>query len=284
VSDATPTSVNAAEIGNWNAKTGLTWVQYQDQLDRLIAPLGDRAMAVLAPESGETILDIGCGCGQTTPDLAHRVTGTGAVTGVDVSGPMLEAARARPVDAGACRPEFLQYDAQTEDLGQGRFDAIYSRFGVMFFDDPTAAFANLARALKSKGRLAFVCWRLFQNNPWLRDPLVAASPFLPPRPMADPIAPGPFAFADADRVRKILADAGFEAVSVDPFDTSIGGLSVEETVDLASYVGPLAPILRDNPGLKPVVTEAVTQSTLRHATADGVMMPAAVWIVQARKP
>ena len=283
MSEPTPTSANAAQIDNWNAKAGLTWVRYQDQLDRQIAPLGLKAMEALAPASGEVVLDIGCGCGQTTLDLAERVTGAGAVTGVDISAPMLEVARARPVPAKACKPEFLQSDAQTADLGQGQFDAIFSRFGVMFFADPTAAFTNLRAALKPGGRLAFVCWRPFQDNPWMRDPLVAALPFLPPMPAADPNAPGPFAFADADRVRAILTDAGFEAVTVEPFDASIGGSSIAQTVELAFKVGPLATVLRDNPGLVPVVTEAVTKAVSQHDTPGGVMMPAAVWIVQARK-
>jgi len=282
LSETETVSTNAAQIDYWNATAGPTWAQYQEQLDRQIEPLGLEAIRALAPAAGERVLDVGCGCGQTTFALAERVGAQGGVTGVDISAPMLVVARGRPVPAGAARPVFLQVDAQTSDLGEGVFDAVFSRFGVMFFSDPVAAFSNIRKALKPDGRLAFVCWRPLQENLWMRTPLEAARPFLPPPEPIDPTAPGPFAFADPERVRAILTEAGFGSVRLHAFNTSIGGLNLEESVELAFRVGPLGAALRESPRLAPVVADAVRQALSQYESPSGVLMPAAVWIVQAQ--
>lgn len=272
---------NAAQIDYWNATAGQTWARFQEQLDRQIEPLGLEAMRALAPRPGERILDVGCGCGQTTLELATRVTASGVVVGADISVPMLEVARARPAPRGGATPDFRQLDVQSGELGEGVFDAVFSRFGVMFFSDPVAAFKNLRKALKPEGRLAFVCWRPFQENLWMRAPMEAAQSFLPPSQPTDPTAPGPFAFADAGRVRSILLDAGFSDVTIQAFNTSIGGSSLELTVDLAFRVGPLGAALRERPDLAPTVSEAVKAALSAFETPSGVLMPAAVWIIQA---
>jgi len=167
-------------------------------------------------------------------------------------------------------------------LGTAEYDAVYSRFGVMFFSDPVAAFTNVRRALKPEGRLAFVCWRPFRENLWMRVPMEAAQSLLPPSPPTDPLAPGPFAFADRDRVQSILEEAGFLDVAIGGFDTSIGGSTLDQTVDLAFRVGPLGAALRERPDLAPSVTGAVRSALATFETPAGVLMPAAVWIVQAR--
>lgn len=273
---------NHDQIDYWNAVAGRTWATYQVQLDRQIEPLGLEAMRALAPVAGELILDVGCGCGQTTAELARRVTDAGGVTGVDISAPMLEVAKARRVPAGSAQPQFLELDAQTADVGQGVFDGVFSRFGVMFFGDPKAAFENLRRSLRTGGRLAFVCWRPFEENLWMSVPLEAARPFLPPAPQMDPTAPGPFAFASADRINSILSDAGFSDVTLHAFNTSIGGSTLDQTVDLTFRVGPLGAALRDDPGLQPTVAAAVRKAVSAYETPDGIFMPASVWIVTAR--
>lgn len=275
-------AANAAQINYWNATAGQTWARHQAQLDRQIEPLGLEALRALGAQAGERVLDVGCGCGQTTLELAERVGATGAVTGVDISSPMLAIAQARPVPEGATQPRFLECDAQTADLGQGQFDAVFSRFGVMFFSDPVAAFANLRKALISNGRLTFVCWRPFQENVWMQAPMEAALPFLPASPPMDPTAPGPFAFANPDRVRSILSEAGFSDVTLHAFNTSIGGSSLEQTVDLAFRVGPLGAVLREHPDLAPNVAGAVKEALAAYETPSGVLMPAAVWIVTAQ--
>jgi SAM-dependent methyltransferase len=273
-------AANAAQIDYWNAQAGDTWARFQDRLDRQLDPLGLAAIEALGPRTGEQILDIGCGCGHSTLQLAARVWPGGEAVGVDISRPMLDVAERRAT-SGA---RFLERDAQTDDLGAGAFDAVFSRFGVMFFSDPAAAFANIRKALKPGGRLAFVCWRPYEDNPWMREPMEAAQRYLPPSEPRDPIAPGPFAFADADRVRSILKDAGFIGVSMDPFDARIGGGTVDESLELAFKVGPLGAALRENPQYADQVRDAVRAAMTPYDTPSGLRMPAAVWIVTARNP
>jgi SAM-dependent methyltransferase len=282
MSQATVSSVNAEQLEFWNSAGGEAWAQHQEQLDRLIAPLGLEALRALAVEQGERLVDIGCGCGQTTLDLAARVGAGGRVLGIDISTPMLEVARRRPPPESGAQPEFRLLDAQSGDLGRNVFDAAFSRFGVMFFSDPVAAFANIRGSLKANGRLGFVCWRPLAENPWIQAPLHAAVDFLPPQPPADPLAPGPFAFADAGRVRSLLLDAGFGPVTIEPFDTHIGGGDIEQTLKLAIRIGPLGSVLRENPQLRDRAADAVRKVLTHYATPQGVMMPAAVWIVLAR--
>lgn len=277
-------ATNADQIAYWNAIAGQVWARYQTQLDRQIEPLGLEAMRALAPQPGEAILDVGCGCGQTTLELARRVGPGGRVLGVDISELMLEVARHRPRPQPDLAVSFQNADAQAADLGDGVFDGVFSRFGVMFFSDPPAAFANIRRAMKPDGRLAFVCWRPLAENPWMSAPLAAARDLLPPQPPPDPTAPGPFAFANPERVRMILAAAGLARIEIRSFDFAIGGGALEETVDLSLHVGPLSLALRETPALKEPVAAAVRNALAPFEGRDGVMrMPAGVWIVTARR-
>jgi SAM-dependent methyltransferase len=276
-------SPNAAQVDYWNAAAGATWAKYHDLLDRQIAPLGLESLRVLAPAAGERVLDIGCGCGHTTVDLATRVGRAGVAVGIDISAPMLEIARRRVLPDSAGRVEFLQIDAQIADLGQGTFDAVYSRFGVMFFADPVTAFTNVRRSLRSGGRLGFICWRALAANPWMNEPLEAARPFLPPLAAPDPTAPGPFAFANDDRVRAILSDSGFAEIEIRAFNTEIGGGDLDETLELTLSIGPLGAALRDNPSHKDRLTGPVGALLARYVTRRGVMMPASVWLASARR-
>jgi SAM-dependent methyltransferase len=197
---------------------------------------------------------------------------------------MLEIGRARPASQGLAAVAFREADAQQDDLGQGQWDGVFSRFGVMFFSDPVAAFANLRRSLRSGGRLAFVCWRPFVENDWMRVPMMAALPLLSPPAPADPTAPGPFAFADPERVMGILQGAGFTDLSITPFDTRIGGSGLDQTVALTLKVGPLGSALRESPDLAQPVASAVRAALEPYDTPEGVLMPAAVWLVSARAP
>lgn len=275
-------SLNSAQIDYWNATAGQTWAQLQTELDAQIEPLGLEALRVLAPVTGEHIVDIGCGCGQTSLDLAARVGPSGGVVGVDISIPMLAIARQRSLPIAVRRPDFRQLDAQSEDLGQGVFDAAFSRFGVMFFSEPVTAFANIRASLKPGSRLGFVCWRALNENPWMKAPMDAALPFIPPIAPSDPTLPGPFAFADANRIRNILSEAGFGSLAINPFDTRIGGADLEQTVALGLKVGPLGAAVREHPEYADRVRSAVRDSLSQFLTPNGVRMPAAVWIVLAR--
>jgi SAM-dependent methyltransferase len=205
------------------------------------------------------------------------------VLGADISRTLLELARHRA--EGMRGVDFVEADAQTHAFEAARFDAVFSRFGVMFFADPKAAFANLRRALKPGGRLAFVCWRSPAENPVMVLPMQAALPLLPePPPQPEPNAPGPFAFADPDRVRGILEAAGFDAIQVEPHDEKIGSGDLETALGLALRVGPLGSVVRENPALAPKITDAVRAALAPHAGPDGVKLASATWIVTARAP
>jgi SAM-dependent methyltransferase len=277
---------NASQIEHWNGAAGETWVKLQARLDVQLAPLGRRAMDQAAIRPGEAILDIGCGTGQTTLELAERVGGSGTVLGVDISGPMLDLARRRSAAAGLAQARFEQGDAQTQRFAQGSFDLVFSRFGVMFFADPVAAFGNLRRALRRQGRLVFVCWRQARDNEWVTVPMAATFQHLPRPPAPEPGAPGEFAFADRDRVQAILVAAGFADVRIEKSDEPIGGMSLDVSVDTTLNMGPVAAALRE-PGSaekRQAVEAAVRQALAPFAGPNGVRMGSAVWIVEGVNP
>ncbi len=273
---------NAAQADYWNAAAGATWAELQAPLDRQLAPLGHSAMADLAPRAGERILDIGCGAGETSLELAAIVTPGGQVTGADISRTLLEVARRRAADLAGV--SFIEADAQTWPFEAGAFDAVFSRFGVMFFADPVAAFRNLLRALKPGGRLAFVCWRPPAENPIMALPMAVAAPFLPPAAPPVPGAPGPFAFADAERVRDILTEAGFTDFKAAPHDEKVGSGDLDTVVALALKVGPLGGMLREAPDKRDTVIAAVREALAAHNGPDGVKLDSGTWIVTARAP
>jgi SAM-dependent methyltransferase len=276
-------AANAAQVAYWNETAGRTWADFQDPIDRQIRPLGLAAMQRLAPAPGEQVVDVGCGCGDTSLELARRVGPEGGVLGLDISAPMLEVARGRAEAAGAHNLAFREADAQTAALPGGR-DAVFSRFGVMFFADPEAAFANLRRSLRPGGRLAFVCWRPLPENLWIHLPAEAAAGLVPPAPPPEPGTPGPFAFADPDRVRRILAEAGFTGIEISPHDEAIGGLDLEGTVGMSVWRGPLGAILRERPDLAPILRERVREAVRPWLRDGAVYMPSATWLVSARNP
>lgn len=277
-----PETANAAQAEYWNAQAGPTWAEQQAPLDRQLQPLGRRGMEALALQPGERVLDVGCGAGATTLELAAAAAPGGEAVGIDISRPLLDVARRRA--AGASGVRFLEGDAQTYPFEPGSFDAVFSRFGVMFFADPPAAFASLRRALRPGGRLAFVCWRAMSENPIIALPMQAASRRLTPPPPPEPGAPGPFAFADPDRVRAILSAAGLEEVALTPHDEKIGSGDLSTTLALALRVGPLGGLLRENPDKRDVVIETVREALAAHEGPEGVKLGSATWIVTARAP
>ncbi|HEY5105762.1 MAG TPA: methyltransferase domain-containing protein [Caulobacteraceae bacterium] len=278
-----PTSENADQIAFWNAASGETWVKFQRSLDLELAPLGRAAIDALAPRRGERIIDVGCGCGQTTLELARRLGEKGAITGIDVSGPMLRVAEATARGASLAQARFVEADAQTFAFPQAAADAAFSRFGVMFFADPVAAFTNLRAALAPGGRLAFICWRDISENPFMTLPFEAAAHLLgEPQPATDPSAPGPFAFADPDRLHTILAAAGFTHIDLRPHDDRIGSGDLDQSTEVSLRMGPLGRALREQPHLVPAAREAVREALTPHLTANGVLIASASWIVTAR--
>jgi SAM-dependent methyltransferase len=281
------TAFNDEQRLYWNSDAGRAWVRRQERLDRQIAPHGERALAAAAPRTGERVLDVGCGCGATTLELARRVEARGFATGLDLSGPMLERARQRAAEAGLGNVEFRQDDAQTARPGEP-VDLVFSRFGVMFFADPAAAFANLAAALRPGGRLAFVCWQGVMKNPWVTIPMGAVAAHLPLPAPPPPGTPGPFAFGDADRVRGILDEAGFGGIEIEGAEIpmSPGGGDLEDAVDLYLEIGPVAALLREHPdgaALAPKVADAIRSALAPLVRGDELALGSAAWIVTARR-
>lgn len=278
---------NAEQITYWN-ETGTKWVQLHDLLDAQLQSLGRRTMDAAGLGTGQRVLDVGCGCGATSLDLARRVGPTGTVTGIDISSVMLGRARARATEAGAANLHFENADAQTHAFAPASFERVFSRFGVMFFSDPRAAFANLRSSLAAGGCLGFVCWRAMAENPWLLLPTMAAASHLPlpPPPPAD--APGPFAFADAERVRSILAAAGFDDIACTAIDETLavaGGADLDQSVSFLMQFGPAAPLIRDaDAAVQEIIRDAVRAALMPFRTTDGVRVPAAAWIFTARRP
>jgi SAM-dependent methyltransferase len=280
--DTIAASPNADQVTYWNATAGTTWASFQQRLDAQLGPLGAKAIEKLAPKSGETILDIGCGSGHTTRDLARRVGASGRVIAADISKPMLDVATREAASAGLHNIELIEADAQTYPFEPNSFDALFSRFGVMFFSDPTAAFKNLIEALKPGRRLAFVCWRKLSENEWMHVPVAAAMQHLPPQPNADPEAPGPYAFADPERVKRILGEAGFSDIALTPHDDTINLGTLDEAVEQAVRIRPLGRLLNENMHAIDPVMETLRETLSAYNKGDGVALGAAVWIVSAR--
>ena len=279
----TPSPPNVDQIGHWNDAMGKTWAMLHDRLDRQLDPIGREAMQRASFETGDEVLDVGCGCGETTLEIAGKV---GRITGLDASAMLLDIAREAAKAKAIANISFVQGDGQVWRAPRP-VDVLFSRFGVMFFEDPAAAFANLRASLKPGGRLAFACWRQPKENLWLALPMQATQHLLPALPPSDPHAPGPFAFADKDRLAGILAGAGFTDVAIEPLDLRTGGDSLEESVFIALRVGQLGGALREI-GASEELKRRV-EATLREALAsyveDGVVkLPAAAWIVSGRNP
>jgi SAM-dependent methyltransferase len=281
---------NDEQIAYWNEQAGPKWVELQERIDAQVEPLGLVAMDRLAPAAGEHVLDVGCGCGTTSLALAGRVGPAGRVTGVDVSAPMLARARERARASGVTTARFVEADAAAHSFAPASVDGVFSRFGVMFFADPPRAFANLRAAGRPGARLAFVCWQSLMANEWVRVAIEAAAPLVPlPAPPA-PGTPGPFQLADRDRVRAILAEAGWSDVAVDPFETTLGvggSEDLDEAVDFLLRIGPLARVLGeipDRPDLRDAVADALRERLARVHGPGGVRLGAATWIVAARAP
>jgi SAM-dependent methyltransferase len=281
-----PNGPNAEQIEYWNEQGGPKWVALQSLIDGQIEPLGRVAMDRGDISEGKRVLDVGCGCGGAALEIARRVGKSGQVTGIDISRPMLERARDAAAEAGLTNVRFEEADAQTVTFAAAGYEVVFSRFGVMFFADPTAAFANLRSALRGGARLSFVCWQASHENPWMMVPMVAALQHIPPPPIPPPDAPGPFSFADPDRVRGILGGAGFEDIHLDPIreTLTVGGTgSLEAAVDFLLQIGPTARVLRESdPALTPKVAASVREALEPYHTDQGLRMPSAAWLVTAR--
>src|SRR5271155_1411474 len=260
---------NAAQAEYWNSVAGRRWTDRQEEQDLVLRPVSDRLIAAAGAKPGQRIIDVGCGCGDTTIAFAAPGIPGGEVLGLDVSEPMLARARERAPKSLPAR--FVLADATVYEFEREWADLAVSRFGVMFFADPARSFANLRRGLKPGARLVFACWREAKQNPWMMIPLREAKKHAPPLPETNPEDPGPFAFADEARVRRVLSNAGFADIAVTPQDLEID-------------VG-LAPPTR-LPAGQPEAVRTAAAADIRKALAErakgnSVLLGAAIWMVTA---
>lgn len=276
-----------AQAAYWAGAGGESWLKGAARTEAALAPLGDHAIAAAAARPGERVIDIGCGTGPTTLALARAVAPGGSVLGCDLSSLLIDEAWRRVLAAGLGNLRFAAGDASTFAFEPAAADLLFSRFGVMFFGDPAAAFGHLRGALKPGGRLVFLVWRPFKENGWAFVPFAAAGPLLPQMPRPAPDEPGPFSFGDPARPRALLTQAGFGDIAVDPIDGTValsrGGL--DEAVEAALELGPLRRLLADvQADVRVRAVEAVRAALAKHLTPQGISLPAACWLITARNP
>jgi SAM-dependent methyltransferase len=283
---ATSDKVNQAQREYWAKEGPRQYQDYGDTNESLFAPFGQAMLDAARLQPSESVLDVGCGSGTSTIEGAERVAPSGRVVGVDISAAMLEPARRRVADAGLDNVEFLQADAQVHPFGEGTFDAVISRFGMMFFEDPQAAFANLASAIRPGGRLVFVCWQHPLKSEWVATALGALVTLLGRVPdLGPPGAPGPFAFDDGDRLTRLLTAGGFHEVTVASVTRPVSiGHELDDAVGFVMSLPQSQQVFAGAP--EDAVAAAVT--TLRaaytpYAGARGVVMDAAAWLVSAHR-
>ena len=273
---------NEAQATHWNSDAATRWIEDRERYDAMLGGFGARVLERAAPTGSEAVVDIGCGTGTLTRAAARLIPG-GSVLGLDVSAPMIDHARSLASAEGVTNVEFRVTDVQTGILAP--FDVGVSRFGVMFFDDPVAAFANLRASLRPSGRVVFVCWKAFADNDWMLVPGAAIASVAPPIVPSEPDAPGPFAFGDPDRIRDILARAGFVAVDVTAVDGPMllgGPGGIDDAVRFATRTS-LARRLLEHASTETVAAarDAVRTALEPHVTDSGVELSAAVWLVAA---
>ena len=272
----------------WSGKGGDNWVEHQASMDHMLGPLGDRAIDRLDPATGESILDIGCGTGSTTLAIAERVGSTGSVTGADISTPMLALAGQRAKDAEYEHVRFENVDVQSHAFGPERFDAAFSRFGVMFFEQPADAFTNVFNTLGKHGRLAFVCWQSPAKNPWQSMAAEALGSLVELPPPAPERAPGPFAFQEADYVCDILSKAGFAAIELSNHEQTLEmypGMGLTETVEAYMSINPaLRATIAEMPEEKRTrVVDALVDTFRPYHSDRGLVLESAISLVTAGK-
>ena len=280
---ATPEEINADMLAFWNGQGGKTWVTRQTHTDTTLAPVTEALVAFAAPRIGEHVLDIGCGCGGPTLEVARAVGSSGRISALDISGPMLAEGKERAKAAGITNISWLQADPAIIDLD--KYDLLISAFGTMFFGDPVEAFANIRRAANPEARMAVVCWRSLTENPWIEVPMNAVARHLPPRPKPAPHAPGMFAFADPERVTEVLGKSGWTPPQFTKLDLDLdiaAGRGLEEAVIQSTQIGAVNSWLRNQP--EEIVSAAIASlrdALLPYADGNSVRLPGAMWLISS---
>jgi SAM-dependent methyltransferase len=273
---------NTEQAEAWNTEEGLHWAAQQDRYDALNAAFTEPLLDAATIRDTDVVLDVGCGNGQTTREAARRAS-RGRAVGFDLSAPMLDRARATAAAEGVANVSFEQGDAQVHPFDPGAFDVAMSRFGVMFFSDPVAAFANIGGAIRPGGRLAVLVWQDMANNEWIMTSAGAALEHVPMPDLGAPGAPGPFSLADPDRIRKVLDSAGYRDVEISPVEKPMRlGDDADDAVTFLRGTG-LARALFDkaDPASAERALQAVTEALRPHEEPDGVRLNGAAWLVVA---
>ncbi|HZD69092.1 MAG TPA: class I SAM-dependent methyltransferase [Actinomycetes bacterium] len=276
---------NEDQAQYWNGPEAGHWLVHEHRYERMLAPFTRVVLGAAAVTRTDRVVDIGCGTGSTTC-AAARAACDGQALGVDISAPLLQWAKQRAQQDGLTNVCFEHGDAQTHRLAPGGFDVAISRFGVMFFSDPPAAFANIARGPRPGGRLVFVCWQNLVANEWITVPGLAAAQLVPLPPLDDPGNPGPFSLGDRHRLEAILDAAGLVDAAIEPVAEPLWlGRDVVDTVEFFKATGIGKTLLQ---GVDAVtasrVTEALQAALEPHLTSDGVWLGSQAWLVTARTP
>jgi SAM-dependent methyltransferase len=264
---------------HWNGVAGSAWVEEQELLDRMFRPLEE--LLVDAVASGHRVLDVGCGAGGTTLAVARRLGANGHCVGIDISDPMVAAARAR-AERDDVPASFIRADIQTHPFDRADFDMIMSRFGVMFFSDPVMAFANLRNAARDDAEMRFIAWRSAAENPFMTTAERAAAPLVPNIPVRQSDSPGPFGFADRHRVAAILDESGWADVDIQAIDVNCT-LPEKDLVRFFTRLGPLGLVFGGvDERTRSQVIETVRPAFDPFVHGPEVRYTAACWMVSAR--
>lgn len=275
--------INQEQKEFWNEKKGKIWVSLESNIDKMLGPLGHHAIKILNPKSGEKILDIGCGTGSTSQSLSKLVGENGLITGIDISEPILRFAKNQLENRNIKNIDFIQEDAQTFNLSNFNYDAIFSRFGIMFFEDPFFAFKNIKKSLNSRGRITFICWSNREENDWITLSSKVASQFLELPPKNNPREPGPFAFEEYSYIKEILTKSGWKNINIKNHkENIIVGKTLDHAAAFLSKMGPMSvPFENSNEKTKAKVIEALKECYSKYLIPKGVEFHFSTWIVSA---
>ncbi len=284
---AEETIANTAQREYWNTVAGPRWVGLEGFVERRVRAVNDLLLKHSAAAAGERALEIGCGTGAFTVPLAEAVGAHGEVLGADISAPMLAGARKRLAESGLRHVSLVEADAQTHQFAPGHFDLIASRFGVMFFADPAAAFANLLPAARPGGRLCFACWAALEDNEHWLIPYRAALRHLGPPAPRPARAPGPMAFADPDYVRSFLGTAGFADIAIHRETPEIFAAAPQQEAEHACIMGPAGRLIDEkqpDEATRRTIRREIEDAFAAHAKGGAMVLPSTVYLVTARRP
>lgn len=280
--------VNSGMRNFWNNAGGRMWVDYQRIIETSMEPFSQKLMDVLNITEGERVLDIGCGCGDTTTKIAQRVGDNVDVVGVDISEIIIAAAKKNVAIKSLCNIRFECVDAQTHKFEDGYFNVIFSRLGVMFFEDPIAAFKNIKKSLVSGGRMAFICWQPVKKIEWISVPLEVVDNYVSLPESSPSDEPGGFSFGDASRVMNILNAAGYVDIVIERFNIDINiGSDIDDAIAYLTHIGPAGTVLNNSDidsETQARFTKELGLTLESFKTCHGVEIGAATWIVTARNP